>query len=334
MGKIYDALKKAEQEAKIKRGEPASIAAASPDLEKKQAELDKDTREMSAAQQRAVKIMDGAGDANKHLTLQVLPEGKADINKRVVAPFTYQTAPLRKEKLAAARRPPVALITISAPQSAEAEQFRILKSRILSFCKDKEVRTLLVTSCLPEEGKSTVASNLSVCIANGVNEHALLMDCDLRRPSIHRIFNDNTHHTGLADYLAQDLPLQKIMHKTVIDKLAIIPAGSTPTNPSELLSSNKMIDLLKELKSRYSDRYTIIDSTPAYQTPEPVILSRYVDGVILVVRAGKTGRDIVARVAESLGKKNIIGVVFNMVQAPIRSYYYNYNSYYSKKTDD
>ena len=95
-----------------------------------------------------------------------------------------------------------------------------------------------------------------------------------------------------------------------------------------------MIDLLQEVKTQYGDRYIILNSTPAYQTPEPAILSRYVDGVILVIRAGKTGRDIVTRVVESLGKKNIIGIVFNMVEEPVRAYYYNYNSYYSKKTDD
>ena len=263
----------------------------------------------------------------------MLPEA-ADLERKAVAPFALKGISDKKAKRVPTSLP-ATLIALSAPQSPEAEQFRILKSRVISFCKEKGLRTLLITSCLPEEGKSTVAANLSVCIANGVNERALLLDCDLRRPSIHKVFNLNSHSRGLADYLAQEsLPLQKVIHATGIDKLTIIPAGTVPDNPSELLSSNKMIKLLQEVKSQYSDRYIVLDSTPAHQTPEPSTLSRYVDGVILVVRAGKTGRDTVTRVVESLGKNKIIGVVFNMVSEPVRSYYYNYNSYYSKKTDD
>ena len=333
MGKIYDALKKAETEAKIKRAgeESARYATPAPAADHREPEKQKEPS-VPAGQHIAAQVIEAESVHKKPLPLQVMPEGKTH-ERKSAQPLALQHAPAKKEKRAAEQLSGN-LIVISAPQSPEAEQFRILKSRILSYCKEKGLRTLLVTSCMPEEGKSTVSSNLSVCIANGVNEHALLMDCDLRRPSIHRVFNLNNHGRGLADYLAQDITLQKTIHDTGIDKLTIIPAGTIPDNPSELLSSNKMIDLLKEVTTQYNDRFIIIDSTPAFQTPEPAILSRLVDGVILVVRAGKTGRDIVTRVVESLGKKNIIGVVFNMVREPVRSYYYNYNSYYSKKTDD
>ena len=333
MGKIYDALKKAETEAKIKRAgeESARYATPAPAADQREPEKQKEPS-VPAGQHIAAQVIEAESVHKKPLPLQVMPEGKTH-ERKSAQPLALQHAPAKKEKRAAEQLSGN-LIVISAPQSPEAEQFRILKSRILSFCKEKGLRTLLVTSCMPEEGKSTVSSNLSVCIANGVNEHALLMDCDLRRPSIHRVFNLNNHGRGLADYLAQDIPLQKTIHDTGIDKLTIIPAGTIPDNPSELLSSNKMIDLLKEVKTQYNDRFIIIDSSPAFQTPEPAILSRLVDGVILVVRAGKTGRDVVTRVVESLGKQNIIGVVFNMVREPVRSYYYNYNSYYSRKTDD
>jgi exopolysaccharide/PEP-CTERM locus tyrosine autokinase len=317
MGKIYDALKRAENEAKKKRAEDDIAAETAP----------------VPPATRAAPERESARDTKKAPSLQVLPEG-AELDRKAVAPFTLKGVSDKKAKRAPVNLPPT-LIALSAPQSPEAEQFRILKSRVLSFCKEKGLRTLLITSCMPEEGKSTVAANLSVCIANGVNDHALLFDCDLRRPSIHKVFNLNNHGGGLADYLSQDsMPLQKVIHATGIEKLTIIPAGTIPDNPSELLSSNKMIELLQEVKEQYSDRYIVLDSTPAYQTPEPAILSRHVDGILLVVRAGSTGRDIVTRVVESLGKNRIIGVVFNMVNEPVRSYYYNYNSYYSKKTDD
>ncbi len=318
MGKIYDALKRAENEAKMKRGGDESAGQPAPAIPAAQT-----ASEREAA--RDTKIAPPS--------LQVLPES-ADLERKAVAPFALKGVSDKKAKRVPTSLP-ATLIALSAPQSPEAEQFRILKSRVLSFCKEKELRTLLITSCLPEEGKSTVAANLSVCIANGVNDRALLLDCDLRRPSIHKVFNLNRHSRGLADYLVQEsLPLQKVIHASGIDKLTIIPAGTIPDNPSELLSSNKMIELLQEVKAHYGDRYIVLDSTPAHQTPEPATLSRYVDGVVLVVRAGKTGRDTVTRVVESLGRNKIIGVVFNMVSEPVRSYYYNYNSYYSKKTDD
>ncbi len=329
MGKIYDALKRAEQEAKMKRAGDDSAAQAGPASAAAQAAPEREAAPSVPSGQQPGAAP--ARETKKAPSLQVLPEG-AGLDRKAVAPITLRGAPEKKTKRHPAP-PPATLVSLFAPQSPEAEQFRILKSRVMSFCKEKGLRTLLITSCLPEEGKSTVAANLSVCIANGVNDHALLLDCDLRRPSIHKVFNLNSHCRGLADYLAQEsVSLPKVIHPTGIDKLAIIPAGTVPDNPSELLSSNKMIELLQEVKAHYGDRYIVLDSTPAHQTPEPAILSRQVDGVILVVRAGKTGRDTVNRVVESLGKHKIVGVVFNMVNEPVRSYYYN--TYYSKRTDD
>jgi len=192
------------------------------------------------------------------------------------------------------------------------------------------MKTFLITSCLPGEGKSTVSSNLSICIANSINEHALLIDCDLRRPSIHKIFGlDNS--SGLSNYLNEDIDISQAMNKTEVEKLTIITSGSTPNNPSELLSSNKMFYLIQEIKERYTDRYVIFDSTPIYQTSDPTTLARHIDGIILVVKSGETNREIIAKMVEYLGKDKIMGIVFNMTQEPIRSYYYNYNYYYSSQ---
>lgn len=333
MGKIYDALKRAENEAKLRRagGEPRAHAAPAPSARK----FEPDTESSSSGlveQHSEAQFIESSRDNKIVPSLQVLTQVTAD-DRKTSTQVTLKDVSERKKKRAPANIP-IPLVALAAPQSPEAEQFRILKSRVLGFCQEKGLRTLLITSCMPEEGKSTVAANLSVSIANGINDHALLLDCDLRRPSIHKVFKLNSHSRGLTDCLMKDMPLQKAIHATGIEKLAIIPAGSVPDNPSDLISSNKMIELLHEVKTRYDDRYIVLDSTPAYQTPEPDILSRHVDGVILVVRAGKTGRDIIVNVVESLGKNTIIGTVFNMVREPVRSYYYNYDSYYSKKPDD
>jgi capsular exopolysaccharide synthesis family protein len=145
---------------------------------------------------------------------------------------------------------------------------------------------------------------------------------------IHKVFGLN-NRVGLSNYLDEDIPLPHTFNKTEMEKLTIIPAGSTPDNPSELLSSKKMLDLVHEMKSRYDDRYIIFDSTPVYQTPDPAILAKHIDGIILVVRSGKANREVIARTVESLGKEKILGVVFNMSHEPIKSYYYNHNHYYT-----
>ncbi len=203
----------------------------------------------------------------------------------------------------------------------------MLRSSILSFCEQTNIRTLLVTSSIPGEGKSTVAANLAVSIANGINDHTLLIDGDLRKPTIHKSFSLN-NSSGLSNYLSGNIPtLSKALHKTAVEKLSILSAGTAVNNAAELLSSKKMIALIEEVKQRYDDRYIIFDSSPLQQTSEPILLSKHIDAVIFVVRAGVTSRDLVKRSIDALDKKKIIGIVFNMVQDRIKPNYYDY--YYS-----
>ncbi len=326
MGKIYNALKKAEKEAKIIKERRLSLGKTTtlPEIKKELAHIIPDR------QKDKTKDVPEITETTKATNLKLMTERTVhkerenkkfsflNILKKVGGDVTQRSLTNRN------------LFTIQEPNSLAAEQYRILRARILGFTKENNMKTFLITSCLPGEGKSTVSSNLSICIANSINEHALLIDCDLRRPSIHKIFGlDNS--IGLSNYLNEDIDLSQTMNKTEVEKLTILPAGSTPNNPSELLSSNKMFDLIQEIKERYTDRYVIFDSTPIYQTSDPTTLARHIDGIILVVKSGETSREIIAKMVEYLGKDKIMGIVFNMTQEPIRSYYYNYNYYYSSQ---
>lgn len=202
------------------------------------------------------------------------------------------------------------LITYLKPHSFEAEQFRILKTAILFPHTGTPPRTIMVTSTAPGEGKSFVASNIAISIAQSIDEYVLLMDCDLRLPSLHTRFGFASL-PGLSEYLRDERSLGSIMCKTAIDKLSLLPAGEPPANPSELISSDQMRRLIHEVKGRYQDRYIIIDSPPPYLTAEANALARQVDGIVIVVKPGKTKRSDLQDLIDTYGKEKIIGVVKN-----------------------
>ncbi len=223
------------------------------------------------------------------------------------------------------------LVTLTRPNSLESEQFRLLKNNILFPEKGTPPRSIMITSASPGEGKSFVAANLAVSIAQNIDEHVLLMDCDLRSPKIHSIFN-LPGQPGLSEYLSKAKPLSSLLVKTFINKLTILPAGTIPKNPSELLSSEQMRRLVHEVRLRYSDRYIIIDTPPPYITSETSALVRQVDGVIMVVRHGKTRKKDVQDIIDIYGKEKIIGVVQNFAKKrPGYGYgYYKHGYGYAK----
>ncbi len=215
------------------------------------------------------------------------------------------------------------LVTLKTPQSFEAEQFKILRTNLLFPEAQKAPRSVMVTSAMPGEGKSFVAANLAVSVARHVNWNVLLIDCDLRRPSIHRKFGfENV--TGLSDYLTNGTDIRHLLHKTGIENLTVLPAGRPPDNPSELLSSQRMAALLEEAATRYVDRLIILDSPPPKMTAESGALARYVDGVILVVKYGSTPKDLVIDLINKLGKNKIIGAVINNFSGGISRYQKKY----------
>jgi protein-tyrosine kinase len=220
------------------------------------------------------------------------------------------------------------LIAYHAPQSVEAELFKTLRTGILFPASGGQPpKTILITSALPGDGKSYVTSNLAISIAQGVEEHVLLIDGDIRRPSIHQRFGFD-HVAGLSDYLVEGADLAPMLLKTPIDKLSILPSGDPPPNPTELMSSKKMKVLVEEVKSRYDDRFILIDSPPPSMASETNAISQYVDGVIIVARAGKTPRDAIADTIEQIGREKLIGMVLNQADRSSMKYYGYEKSYY------
>jgi exopolysaccharide/PEP-CTERM locus tyrosine autokinase len=204
-------------------------------------------------------------------------------------------------------------------RSIATEQIRKLRLNMQTPDGDR-VRTILVTSALAGEGKSTVAANLAVAISQMIGEYVLLIDADLRRPDLQNFFG-MPPKPGLTEYLEYDIDLKQLLVKTEFDKLTLLQAGRVPANSTELLSSDRMRHLVREVKSRYPDRYIIIDSPPMLSTSEPNVLASQVDGVILVVRAGMTPRELVEDVLESLDPDKVIGVVMNDVRSEAKRYY-------------
>jgi len=210
--------------------------------------------------------------------------------------------------------------------SVAGESFKLLRAKIFRNNLGLRPRTIMVTSPQPMDGKTTVAVNLAVSIARGINEHVMLLDCDLRRPVLGRLLGLNVRE-GLREYLEKGTEVAPYLVKTPLEKLTFLPAGKPPPNPSELLSSSKMRDLVKELKSRYDDRYIIIDSTPTQFGAETSFLASTVDAALLVVRSGSTAKDFIMDAIENVGREKLLGIVFNASNELTKDYGYYYRYY-------
>jgi capsular exopolysaccharide synthesis family protein len=189
----------------------------------------------------------------------------------------------------------------------------------------------MITSAVPGEGKSFVAANLAVNMAQNIEDHVLLMDCDLRRPTINKLFGLG-RVKGLSEHLANGNKIPDLLIKTGLGKLSLFPSGTPPHNPSEVLSSAKMAKLLDELKTRYQDRYLIIESPPPMLAPETSAIAKQVDAVIVVIKFGSTPMDAVEELIDNLGKEKIIGAVINRFDARTSRYYgyRKYGTYYRR----
>jgi exopolysaccharide/PEP-CTERM locus tyrosine autokinase len=218
------------------------------------------------------------------------------------------------------------LVCLQDPSSPAAECFKVLRSKLLVGDSGELRRTIMVTSAEPADGKSLVSVNLAVSIAQGMNHYVLLVDCDLRRPSLHKSFGLRAGH-GLREYLEEGNSIAPYLLKTPVGKLTLLPAGQPSSSPSELLGSEKMQLLIRELKGRYPDRFIILDSPPAHFTAEASSLFSMMDGVLLVVRSGKTSREPVQDVIANIGREKILGVVFNSSKEVQRDYRYYYRYY-------
>lgn len=209
------------------------------------------------------------------------------------------------------------------PKSIPAESYRVLRTNIQYSSIDKRIKRILVTSSEPGEGKSTTTGNLALTFSQD-EKKVLLIDCDLRKPSIHKKFRIS-NNIGLSDVILDNSKLDKALIKRN-DYLDILPAGKVPPNPSELLGSKALEDLLDELGKKYD--LVILDTPPVHAVTDAQILSTKVDGVILVVRAERTKKESVISAKAALDKvnANILGTVLNGGESSKGKYYYYYGN--------
>lgn len=198
------------------------------------------------------------------------------------------------------------------------EAYRMLRTSVLLSTTGKPPKTILFTSSQPGEGKTTTAINTAISLAQ-LGASVLLIDADLRRPAIHRVFNID-RLVGLSTLLARDGDVTTLIQSLPMTNLFVLPSGPVPPNPAELLGSERMRELIRELSKRYD--HIVIDSPPLVNVTDPVILSTMVDGVILVVQAGRITREIVRRARHELSSvgARIFGVVLNNLDVEKEGY--------------
>ncbi|MHC1684888.1 MAG: CpsD/CapB family tyrosine-protein kinase [Clostridiaceae bacterium] len=216
------------------------------------------------------------------------------------------------------------LITYIDPKSPTSEAYRTLRTNILFSSIDKEMKVFSVTSSETAEGKTTVISNLAITMAQA-GQNVLILDCDLRKPNIHKIFKlENI--TGFTNVLVENVEVSSVINKIEgIDNLSVVTSGPIPPNPSELLNSKKCKELISEMKKQFD--IILLDAPPVLVT-DAAILSTIVDGIILVIGYGGSDIHDLKRTKEILEKVNapIIGAVLNKI--PMNNGTYKGYKYY------
>ncbi|RLC01162.1 MAG: hypothetical protein DRH90_16790 [Deltaproteobacteria bacterium] len=228
---------------------------------------------------------------------------------------------------------PAELISVHSPKSTASEAYRGLRTSILLSSADKKPRVIMITSAGPLEGKTLTASNIAVIMARS-HQSVLLIDGDMRRPRVHKVFQV-AHKKGLSGILVGTDKAADTIVKTPVKGLYLLPVGPIPPNPSELIGSKTMGRFISSLKEKFE--IIIIDTPPLTAVTDALVLSQFVDGVMLVTRTGTTPRQVIKTGLEQLqaAKANILGVVLNGVNTGKDSYYYSqyYYSYYGEDRD-
>src|SRR5712691_8342470 len=239
--------------------------------------------------------------------------------------------PSTNRLMIATSREAVELVTQVRPQSQMAESYRALRTSLLLSSLGAPPKVIMITSALPQEGKTTTSINCSVVLAQkGIR--VLLIDADLRRPSIHKTLGMGPR-SGLSNVLTGSTTLEQAITRTaILPNLFVLPAGTPPPNPAELLASPNMRDVLAQLREQYD--HIVIDTPPSLSVTDAVVLSPRADAVVLVIRSGQTTKQALRRCRDILMQANakVSGVLLNAVDlsSPDYYYYYEYNGKYSR----
>lgn len=222
-------------------------------------------------------------------------------------------------------------ITHYDSRSPVSEAYRAIRTNLQFAGAGKQLKTLVFTSAIPGEGKSTTVANLAIAMGQD-DKHILLVDCDMRKPVVHRRFG--LLNRGLSNCFAEDLPLKEVIQADVFPNLDVVTSGPVPPNPAELLGSKKMKALLQEATEVYD--YVFLDMPPVLAVTDAALMSSQVDGTVLVLGSGDIGPDEGKQAKELLEKvhANILGVILNKVPQHHKSgyyYYYYYDEDHHKK---
>ncbi|MDR4949915.1 CpsD/CapB family tyrosine-protein kinase [Neobacillus cucumis] len=220
------------------------------------------------------------------------------------------------------------LITAIAPKNAISEQYRTIRTNIQYSSVDGDMSAIMVTSAGPGEGKSTTAANLAVTFSQ-LGKKVLLVDADLRKPTVHHTFQVNNIY-GFTTILTKQTTLEKAVLKSKEDDLFILTSGPIPPNPAELLSSKSMEQFIIDAKETFD--YVIFDTPPLLAVADPQIIANQCDGSVLVVYSEKTEIDQAKKSKELLqnAQSKLLGVVLNHKEIKNNDYYYYYGTYGTK----
>lgn len=268
------------------------------------------------------------GVAARHLAGTVVNKSEEEIDKLRLLPQHREDIPQSSSTAIGGTDP--RLVCLRDPTSPAAECFRGLRSKLLLGGSEEPPRVIMVTSAEPQDGKTLVAANLAVSIAQRISSYVLLMECDLRRPALLKMFGLQAEH-GLREYLERGSDISHYFIQTPIPNLTLLPAGKPLESPSELLSSPKMRLLTETLRGTYHDHSIIIDTPPAYFFADTASLFSIVDGILFVVRFGQTRRELIKDLIANVRREKILGVVFNSSDEAKRDHKYYYRYYHKTR---
>ena len=218
------------------------------------------------------------------------------------------------------------LVTQNDPKNPAAEAYRVIRTSIQFAQAGKELKTIALTSCTPNEGKSTTIANLAIVLTQA-GKSVLLIDCDMRNPTVHKNFK-LSNKVGLSSCISMGTALEDAVQVTEIANLEALTSGVIPPNPSELLGSERMQQILERAREEYD--YVLIDTPPVLPVTDALVLSSIVDGVVLVIDSGEVKVEMARDVKNQLvqADANILGVVLNKVRSEHHGYGYGYYYYY------
>jgi capsular exopolysaccharide synthesis family protein len=222
------------------------------------------------------------------------------------------------------------LIVHNRPKSPISEAYRSLRTNVQFANLDNNMKTILVTSATPGEGKTSTLINLAVAMAQN-DEKVMVIDCDMRKPRIHKTL-EISNNLGLAEFLMSGDEISKFIHTIDALNIDVMTSGKIPSNPSELLHSNVMKETVEALRGKYD--YVFFDSPPVVPVTDAVVMSSYIEGAILVVEAGGVDIDLVKKAKELLVSSGIeiLGVVLNKIPMDDSKAYQSYYYYYSEES--